>query len=101
VRVLGLVIHELATNAAKYGAFSTEKGRVEIFWSVESNRLSLSWIEHDGPRVAPPTKSGFGTTLIQSLLRTLGTEPELDFCPTGLVCRLNIEVLRFGEAGQL
>ncbi len=67
---LGLALHELATNAAKYGALSTSEGRVRVMWSVASNgdgkpRLSLNWRERAGPAVAPPAVKGFGHIVIE------------------------------------
>ena len=69
---LGMAIHELATNAAKYGAFSTETGKVSISWSrindAESDRLVIEWKEQGGPPVTAPTRRGFGSQLISSTL---------------------------------
>jgi two-component sensor histidine kinase len=66
---LSLVLHELATNASKYGALSVPEGRVQLEWRVEpggrkGEELALCWREHDGPPVTPPTRTGFGTRLI-------------------------------------
>lgn len=70
-RMLGLVLHELATNATKYGALSVPQGRVEISWSVEpaagANRVRLRWVERDGPAVDAPAHQGFGTKLVTRL----------------------------------
>lgn len=70
--MLGLALHELATNALKYGSLSVPQGRVEVTWSLaqsdrEMQSLSLQWLERDGPAVAPPTKSGFGSTLLRQV----------------------------------
>ena len=82
---LGLVLHELATNAAKYGALSVPDGGVDILWSVTRNRLRLMWREHGGPRIEkPPAFSGFGTLLITSS----ATKVAQRFTPDGLVCKL-------------
>jgi len=87
----GLVFHELATNAAKYGALSTPDGRVDVSWTREDGRLALTWAERDGPLVSPPTRRGFGSRLIErSLQGQLGGEAHLDFAPGGLVCRLGL-----------
>ena len=91
-RTLALVIHELATNAAKYGSLSSVAGRLTINWSFANHAVALTWIECGGPSVRPPTKVGFGTTLIKSLQRLLSSVVELDFRPTGLVCNARFEV---------
>jgi PAS domain S-box-containing protein len=64
---LALVFHELATNAVKYGALSTDDGRVDLAWTYDTadDRLRLTWAESGGPPVIPPTRTGFGTRLIQ------------------------------------
>ncbi|WP_230531962.1 sensor histidine kinase [Microvirga roseola] len=90
---VGLVLHELATNAAKYGALSVPSGCVEVRWTVEdgpeSHHLALEWKERGGPRVSPPKRRGFGTTLIErSLNQTVGGTVELDYRPEGLLCRI-------------
>jgi two-component sensor histidine kinase len=63
---LALVIHELATNAAKYGAITTEAGHVDISWHRDADNLLVSWAESDGPSIAAPAHSGFGSKLVQS-----------------------------------
>lgn len=90
---LGLVFHELATNAAKYGALSAEGGRVRVEWAAlpgePASRLALTWREIGGPPVAPPRRKGFGSRLIERTLRgDIQGDASLDFAPTGLVCRL-------------
>jgi two-component system, chemotaxis family, CheB/CheR fusion protein len=62
---MGMVVHELATNAAKYGALSDRAGRVEIAWSVKDDQLQFLWNELDGPKVEPPTHEGFGLSLVK------------------------------------
>ncbi len=92
---LGLVLHELATNAAKYGGLSQAGGQVAIAWGVGQGWLELDWIEAGGPPVAPPTRRGFGSRLIErSLKDQLGGEARLDFQPTGLVCRIRLPLRR-------
>ncbi|HEV7275761.1 MAG TPA: PAS domain S-box protein [Devosiaceae bacterium] len=85
-----MAFHELATNAAKYGALSGDNGEVQVSWAVEednSNLLRLEWKESGGPPVAQPTNIGFGTRLIErSLSLELGGEVSLEFRPEGLVC---------------
>lgn len=90
---LGLVFHELATNAAKYGALSRQEGRVCVAWRVSNaaggERLSLTWREVGGPPVTPPKRRGFGSRLIERSLRgDIEGSASLDFAPEGLICRL-------------
>jgi two-component sensor histidine kinase len=95
---LGMVIHELATNAAKYGALSVPAGRVTVSWQVKQRggeaRLLLQWRERNGPAVSKPTRLGFGSTLIKS---ALAGEPEasvtLDFDPDGVQCRIELPLV--------
>ena len=100
---LGLALHELATNAAKYGALSMPSGRVAIEWRrllpAEGYGLELIWTERDGPPVTTPTRRGFGSLVIeQNLARSLSAEVELTFAPEGLRCRvrLPLEHIFFG-----
>jgi len=86
---LTLALHELATNAAKHGALSTDNGWIEIVWTLEHGSLSLVWREHDGPPVSTPKRGGFGTTLItRNLGLAFGGKADLEFHKDGLVCRL-------------
>jgi two-component sensor histidine kinase len=92
---LGLVLHELATNAAKYGAFSVAEGRVEIVWAVQSEadspRLILDWTEHGGPPVQEPVRRGFGRSLIErSVAYELGGSAELTFASAGVRCHIEV-----------
>jgi PAS domain S-box-containing protein len=86
---IGMAIHELTTNAAKYGALSVLGGRIEIAWEVVEasggRRLRFSWTEHGGPPVAPPTRQGFGSRLLQRVLTTqLQADVKIDFDARGL-----------------
>jgi len=88
---LGLLFHELATNAAKYGALSVAEGRVEVRWTVEAGRLDLGWRETGGPAVTPPVRRGFGSRLIErSLKGQMGGEAVLEFAPQGLCCAVSL-----------
>ena len=91
-----LALHELATNAAKYGALSVPQGVVEIKWSlssVDKKEVLLRWIERDGPVVAEPTRHGFGTRFIeQGIAYELGGEVTLQFDPAGLQCDMRIPI---------
>jgi len=91
-RALALVIHELATNAAKYGSLSCVSGRLAINWSFDNDAVALTWVECGGPSVNPPTKVGFGTTLIKSLQQSFNSVVDLDFQSTGLVCSVRFQV---------
>ncbi|MGB7655119.1 MAG: HWE histidine kinase domain-containing protein [Novosphingobium sp.] len=83
---LGLAIHELATNAAKYGALSDGLGRVSISWAVnDGETIKLDWTESGGPKVAQPDRTGFGTNLLRKTVsHELGRDVILDFAPGGL-----------------
>jgi PAS domain S-box-containing protein len=87
---LALVFHELATNAVKYGALSVDRGRVDLAWSSEGGQgLEVTWAESRGPKVAPPTRKGFGSRLIsRALTGELQGKAEMAFERDGLVCRL-------------
>lgn len=90
---LAMALHELATNATKYGALSGEDGRVDLTWSVDAGgtipRLSLKWRERDGPPVAHPERSGFGSRLLtQGLPGELDGTTDLEFDAAGVVCHI-------------
>ena len=87
---LALVLHELGTNAVKYGALSTAEGRVDVSWKLddtgEEPRFHFDWQELDGPPVTPPTRVGFGTRLIQqSLGPDFGASVDLAYRPDGVI----------------
>jgi len=88
---LGLALHELATNAAKYGALSRPKGQVAIEWRLigQERDLELVWTESKGPKVGKPRRRGFGSMVIEyNLARALDADVELSFQPEGLRCRV-------------
>lgn len=92
---LAIALHELATNAVKYGAFSNETGTVAIEWTVEpgapGDRLVLRWQERDGPPVLPPTRKGFGSWVIErGLAHELGGKVTLDYLSHGVACTIDI-----------
>ena len=87
---MALVFHELATNAAKYGALSNATGRVLVSWSVMDDRVRLEWREKDGPTVGEPSREGFGTKLINSALRSFSGAAEAEFQSAGLVVSLGV-----------
>lgn len=85
-----LALHELATNAAKYGALSSPEGRVEVRWTLDDDRnLTFRWSETGGPIVTAPTRRGFGSRMIErGLAGELKGNAQLDFQPSGLVCQI-------------
>jgi len=85
VLALSLAIHELATNASKYGALSCSEGRVSVKWDVQKGTLRLDWEEIGGPAVAPPTRKGFGSRLLEELVvGDLGGDTKLKYDPSGV-----------------
>jgi two-component sensor histidine kinase len=98
---LSMAAHELATNAAKYGALSASTGRVAITWTVapgDPDILTFRWQEQGGPVVSPPARRGFGTRLIErSLAQDLGGKARLVYDPGGVVCIVTAPL----SAGQL
>jgi PAS domain S-box-containing protein len=105
--LLGLTIHELATNAGKYGALSNDHGYVWIEWQLRQDRdvtqLNLSWQECGGPEVLPRGNKGFGSLLIERGLTSEGCQCALEFLPTGLRWRLSmpLEVLEPDEPARM
>jgi two-component sensor histidine kinase/PAS domain-containing protein len=84
---LSLALHELATNATKYGALSCPEGRVSVNWKVQEGTLHLDWEESGGPPVAPPTQKGFGSRLLEDLVgRDLGGDVRLNYNVSGVRC---------------
>jgi two-component sensor histidine kinase len=93
---LSMAIHELLTNALKYGALSQPAGWVDIRWNHagDGRNLAFRWSEHDGPPVRPPSERGFGTRLIQrGLAQELGGSVEINFNPTGVTCTISIPLV--------
>jgi two-component sensor histidine kinase len=87
-----MVIHELSTNAVKYGALSGTSGRVDVTWAIDDQKsgrmLSLAWIESGGPAVVPPDRMGFGTRLIKrGFSSNVEASANIQFLPSGLCCR--------------
>ncbi|GBU19256.1 MULTISPECIES: HWE histidine kinase domain-containing protein [Methylobacterium] len=93
---IAMALHELGTNAVKYGALCQEGGTVEIGWRVsrgDETRLSLRWTERGGPPVVPPTRTGFGSRLIErSLARELAGDVQLLYEPEGVICTIEAPV---------
>ena len=90
-QTLALALHELSTNAAKYGALSEMSGRVTLTWDLTPDRLVMRWVERDGPPVAAPASPGFGIRVISaSVERQLEGEATFDWRPEGLHCTLSV-----------
>jgi two-component sensor histidine kinase len=85
---IALVINELCTNAVKYGALSHDGGTVDVSGTLTDQTVRVVWAERDGPPVAQPSSQSFGTRMIQSIIP--GATVDLDFRPSGLVCRIDI-----------
>jgi PAS domain S-box-containing protein len=101
---VGLVLHELATNAGKYGALSRDRGRVNVCWGIEGNTFTMSWIESDGPLVSAPERRGFGTMVMEAMAEhSVDGTVYLDYASSGLTWRLSCpaaNALEPGERGQ-
>jgi PAS domain S-box-containing protein len=100
---IGMAIHELATNSLKYGALSSADGTVSVEWTCDKARgsFAIDWRDKGGPQVQPPTRDGFGTTLIRDLPRAkLDANVTLEFPPDGVVWTLEGENLLAGDAAQ-
>jgi PAS domain S-box-containing protein len=92
-QALAVILHELATNAAKYGALSVPGGHVHLGWSQPSGqRLTLRWAETGGPPAKPPTHQGFGTRVMKNMIGSLKGDMRLEWCEDGLVCEIAIPV---------
>ncbi|MEA2865133.1 MAG: hypothetical protein QOC84_3089 [Bradyrhizobium sp.] len=91
---LALIFHELATNAGKYGAFSSARGLLQVSWSVADDRLSIAWDETEGPAVGVIGKEGFGTKLFKSALRSFDGKTEMAFLKTGIHCTMQCRIPR-------
>jgi PAS domain S-box-containing protein len=95
---LTMVLNELATNAAKYGALSTPDGTLRVAWETTGEQVYLDWIEQGGPKVTAPTKRGFGTTLMERCIeRDLDGRIDCHFEEKGLHCRLTIPMSALTE----
>jgi PAS domain S-box-containing protein len=89
---IAVALHELATNAAKYGALSVEKGHVRVEWSrAADERIVLHWTEAGGPPVHPPTRKGFGTHVMEAMIQGhVGGDVRLDWHAEGLACEITL-----------
>jgi len=95
------VLHELATNAGKYGALSTDRGRVNACWGIESNTFNMSWIETDGPPVSAPERRGFGTMVMEAMAEhSVDGTVHLEYAPAGVTWRLLCLAANALESGK-
>ena len=95
---LSMALHELGTNALKYGALSVEQGSVAVRWSTSDDRFRLRWEERGGPPVSPPTHRGFGSRMIErGLAAELRGEARIDWRPEGVVCTIDAPLVAIHE----
>jgi len=88
-QMVAVILHELATNAVKYGALAAAGGRIEVNWSHPGDGwLTLCWIERGGPPVEPPARQGFGHRVIERMIGQLKGKSNFDWCPEGLACEI-------------
>ncbi|SHI11556.1 sensor histidine kinase [Bradyrhizobium erythrophlei] len=87
-----LMFHELATNAGKYGAFSSPHGLLQVAWSVSDDRLNITWDETEGPPVGAIGRAGFGTKLLKSALGPFDGKTEIAFLKTGIHCTMQCRI---------
>jgi two-component sensor histidine kinase len=89
---LALIFHELATNAGKYGAFSSPQGLLQVSWTVTDDRLNITWDETEGPPVETIGKPGFGTKLLNSALLAFNGKTEMSFLKSGVHCTMQCRI---------
>ena len=105
-QTLGMVLHELATNAGKYGGLSNDSGRVQISWRILRDRESrlrfrINWVERGGPKTAPPSRTGFGSTVIVKVASSgLNAEVDLKYLPSGLTWCLECSASKVLDGGD-
>jgi len=89
---LALIFHELATNAGKYGAFSSPRGLLQVSWLVTDDRLNVTWDETEGPPIESVGAAGFGTKLLKSALTSFDGKTEIAFLKTGVHCTMQCRI---------
>jgi len=100
-QAIGLALHELATNAGKYGALSTDRGRLDVCWGIDGDTFTMSWTERDGPPVSAPKRRGFGTIVMETMAeRSVGGRVDLDYASSGLTWRLTCPAVNALESGE-
>ena len=101
-QAIGLALHELATNAGKYGALSVDAGRVKVGWRLDGDIFAMSWTESKGPPVSEPKRRGFGSTVVDPMVRqTVNGDVHLDFIPSGVVWNLTCPAANVLERNAL
>jgi two-component sensor histidine kinase len=95
-RYLILLIHELVTNAAKYGSLSRLSGRVLVEWQEEQETILLKWKESGGPRIGLPKSEGFGSHLAAACLKAVSGSMQQDFAPDGFSCSIKFKGAALG-----
>jgi two-component sensor histidine kinase len=94
-QAIGLALHELATNAGKYGALSTDVGRLYIGWAADGDTFTMNWTERDGPPVSAPKQRGFGTTVMEAkVARGVDGAVDLHYPPPGLTWRSTCPIVK-------
>jgi two-component sensor histidine kinase len=97
-QAIGLALHELATNAGKYGALSTGIGRVDISWDTTDDTFTMGWTEREGPSVSAPARCGFGAMVTKEMAEhSMDGRVELDYAPSGVNWRLTCPVAKVLE----
>jgi two-component sensor histidine kinase len=93
---LSLMFHELATNAGKYGAFASPRGLLQVSWTVNDDRLTITWDETEGPSIDKVSAPGFGTKLLKSALSAFDGKTEVSYLKTGLHCIMQCRIPKNG-----
>jgi PAS domain S-box-containing protein len=96
-QTIALAIHELATNAAKYGSLTAPSGKVSLSWAIERDNLEVEWAETMGPAVQVPTSRGYGTRVIKGSVEQLGGRAEFDWGRDGVRCKLSVPLSQRGR----
>src|SRR6185312_16317305 len=94
-----LILHELGTNARKYGALSVPGGKLSVDWKLQQGELKLHWRERQGPMVNVPLRKGFGTALIEKSLKAHNGSAKLHYEPDGLICEIRVPVPENTQTG--
>jgi PAS domain S-box-containing protein len=101
-QAIGLALHELATNAGKYGALSVDAGYVDVCWHLDRDVFAMNWSESKGPPVSQPKRRGFGSTVVDSMVKqTVNGEVQLDYAPSGLVWRVTCPAVNVLERNSV
>jgi PAS domain S-box-containing protein len=97
-QAIAMVLHELTTNAIKYGALSIPSGRLRVEWSRGETHLVIRWSEADGPLVKPPQRQGFGTRVVSRVIQDLNGKLRFDWKPEGIACEIVVPVDQLARA---